>query len=206
MGRLSAHLGATVGARDVQAASCYAGGGAGGGEADGEYEVLATWRPKGWPAGVAPLKYCRTRRIPLEKMATEGVAFLETFGFCVVAGVLSDAVCGDVTARLWTTIEGLGTHILRGDPSTWTSERWFPGDVGLCGDNGANDGLIHSEPAWRVRANPRVKAVFAALHGTQGPHTPHRTPSPSPSLRARHNGQLRAAQLMPTVLPLPQSC
>jgi hypothetical protein len=133
---------------------------------DDDDVVLAEWRPHAWQDTVAPLKYVRTRRIPLVDMATDGVAFLNARGFCVVAGVLPQTDCDSIQQQLWTTVEGLGNGILRNDVTTWGNDRWFPGDVGLLGDNGANDGLIHSEPLWRVRSHPRVKEVFAALHGT----------------------------------------
>ena len=136
----------------------------GGEESDGE--VVASWRPRAWPETLEPLKYVRTPRIPLEDMASAGLAFLNERGYCVVSGVLSEEDCRSVTDRLWSTIEGLGRGIRRDDVTTWGNDRWFPGDVGLLGDNGANDGLIHSEPLWWARSHPRVKATFAAIHGT----------------------------------------
>ena len=85
---------------------------------DESEQCLAEWRPRGWKDTVAPLKYVHTRPIPLEDMATAGVAALEECGFCVVSGVLSVADCSSIADQLWTTIEGLGKGIARDDVSS----------------------------------------------------------------------------------------
>jgi len=110
---------------------------------------------------------------------------LDTHGFVVVSGVLKPSECNEALERAWDWIEAASVSelveqtklpanevstvilppppVIRQDPST-VSSVYFPRAVegGMMPFYGSG----HSTLAWTVRSNPKIKQVFAALHGT----------------------------------------
>mmetsp|Transcript_11426 Transcript_11426/g.34340 ORF Transcript_11426/g.34340 Transcript_11426/m.34340 type:complete len:460 (+) Transcript_11426:89-1468(+) len=91
---------------------------------------------------------------------------LQTHGWAVVEDVIPYAECKAYIDRVWGWLEGLGTGIKRNDPSSWSDDRWPPAF-----GNGGN-GIVkrlevaHQDFVWKMRSDPRITAVFAALWGT----------------------------------------
>ena len=132
---------------------CVAAAGLGGGASFAE----------GWPAALPPPVYKRVPRYAVGDRAVLG--HLEEHGYAVVADVLTAAEVTSSIAKLWDFMEGMGTGIDRSDISTWNNQHWMensaPGSGLMSGH-----GLGHSEALWYVRGVPKLKEVWATLHGT----------------------------------------
>lgn len=112
------------------------------------------------PLGAAPLGY--NRFDPSDVVGWR--AALDTYGFVVLAGVLSANEVATATSLLWDYLE----HRIEGDradPGTWAgwpSESYRYGMI-------QHDGT-HCDGVWYLRGLPGVRAAFANLFGTPDLH------------------------------------
>ena len=90
----------------------------------------------------------------------ESVAYLESEGFVIIAGALSNAEANTALDLTWDYLEGLGTGIDRREPATWADDRW---PVAVHGGIIPSQGIGHSEAQWFIRSVPKVKQSFAAV-------------------------------------------
>jgi len=87
--------------------------------------------------------------------------FFDDYGFVVVNGVLNEDERVATISDIWSIIEGFcggKFNISRDDPSSW-QKRWPGGGPGLIGP-------AKTAASWHNRANPRLRAVFERIVGT----------------------------------------
>lgn len=88
-------------------------------------------------------------------------AFFDEYGFVVVNDVLTEHERMATISDIWDIIEsfcGGRLNINRNDPSSW-QKRWPGGGPGLLGQ-------AKTPSSWHNRANPRLRAVFDRIVGT----------------------------------------
>ena len=81
----------------------------------------------------------------------------------MVPNVLSSKQCDDIIDKAWLWLEGLGTGIRRGDPSTWTDDRWPKNFNGII----QRYRIGHAPFIWQTRTNENVIGVFKEIWGTE---------------------------------------
>jgi hypothetical protein len=90
-------------------------------------------------------------------------SILDTYGFCVITGVLSDSETNTGISLIWDYLESLGTGVSRTDTSTHTNDHWPPTFT-----TGILDNPImcagQSRVAWWGRT--KAKRVFSHLYNT----------------------------------------
>ena len=87
---------------------------------------------------------------------------LDNEGYAVVPNVLSPQQCDHVIDKAWEWMEALGTGIERGDPSTWTDDRWPQNFNGII----QRYRIGHAPFVWQARSNENVTRVFEEIWGT----------------------------------------
>ncbi|XP_028417194.1 putative phytanoyl-CoA dioxygenase [Dendronephthya gigantea] len=87
---------------------------------------------------------------------------LNTHGYAVVPNVLSSQECDHIIEQAWEWLFKLGTGINRGDPKTWTNERWPSNFNGII----QRYRIGHAPFIWKARTNPNVIGVFKEIWGT----------------------------------------
>ena len=91
-------------------------------------------------------------------------ATLAEHGFALVQSVEDEPTCASLVDDLKAFLSSLGYLCGFGDPAAEADDSCWPlGCKGLFDGFGAG----HYEAAWKARLHPRVREVFAALHGTQ---------------------------------------
>lgn len=92
------------------------------------------------------------------------VTYLGQHGFVIVKNVASKTEIGEAQELLWRFLEkacGMKQH----DHNTWSDENM--NRIGSTRNGIMNErGINHSEFLWYIRMLPKVKAAFAAIHGT----------------------------------------
>jgi hypothetical protein len=109
------------------------------------------------PGRIEPT-YFHAPRLPAG--SPESVAYLAEHGYAVIASVLDADACAHALGLTWDYLEGLGTGVDRHDPATWDDERW---PTAVHGGILPGHGIGHSAAQWFIRAQPKVKATFAAI-------------------------------------------
>ena len=92
---------------------------------------------------------------------------LRTEGYTVIGSLAESDEVLHARALVWDWLEGLGTGIVRDDPSTWGNEAWpdWPGikKYGSCKSNGA----AHLGATWYLRSLPKLREVFSKFYETE---------------------------------------
>merc|ERR1712013_133739 len=101
------------------------------------------------------------------KNTSTWLAELRTEGYTVIGNLAESDEVLHARALVWDWLEGLGTGIVRDDPSTWGNEAWpdWPGikKYGSCKSNGA----AHLGATWYLRSLPKLKEVFSKIYETE---------------------------------------
>lgn len=73
----------------------------------------------------------------------------------IMVTVVCRQECDDYISSLWDWLEGLGTGVKQGDPSTWTTEAWPPTYRGILNTLE----IAHQSFVWRIRKQKRLQKV-----------------------------------------------
>jgi len=89
--------------------------------------------------------------------------YLRDNGYVVYENVITPEEVQEGLNLLWDFLEGMGTGINRGDPSTWGDDRWPPG---------GRTGVIYTHHIgqsaflWTMRAKPNIGHIYSSIWGT----------------------------------------
>lgn len=103
-------------------------------------------------------RYVTVPRLPAG--SKESLDHLESEGFVVISGALSESETGHALELTWDYLEGLGTGIDRTNIDTWSDDRW---PIVTSGGIIPSLGIGHSAAQWFIRAVPSIKRAYAAI-------------------------------------------